>query len=87
MCLCIYSCEKKKHLTYRNNWPLQGTSDGRFLAAAGCSQVIELGLSHATIHKVDEHVSIHDLQVLTDIYFNLLKRLLLPFGGDENPTM
>eukprot|EP00984_Skeletonema_dohrnii_P038507 scaffold41796_cov133-Skeletonema_dohrnii-CCMP3373.AAC.1 len=54
-----------------------GTSDGRFLAAAGCSQVIELGPSHKTIHKVDEHVSIEDLQVLADIYNNLLERLLL----------
>ena len=55
-----------------------GTSDGRFLAAAGCSQVIELGPSHKTIHKVDEHVAIEDLQVLADIYNNLLERLLLP---------
>jgi len=59
-----------------------GTSDGRFLAAAGCSQVIELGPSSKTIHKVDEHVSIEDLQVLVDIYNNLLERLLLTSGED-----
>ena len=59
-----------------------GTSDGRFLAEAGCSQVIELGPSHKTIHKVDEHVKIEDLQVLADIYLNLLERLL-PSAEDE----
>ena len=53
-----------------------GTSDGRFLRAAG-SQVIELGPTHKTIHKVNEHVAIKDLEVLADIYENLLERLLL----------
>ncbi len=63
--------------------PSPGTSDGRFLAAAGCSQVIELGPTHKTIHKVDEHVAIEDLQVLVDIYENLLERLLLKSVDDE----
>jgi succinyl-diaminopimelate desuccinylase len=61
-----------------------GTSDGRFLAAAGCSQVIELGLSHKTIHQVNEHVALKDLQVLTEIYVNLLERLLLQPSMEEN---
>lgn len=60
-----------------------GTSDGRFLAAAGCSQVIELGPSHKTIHKVNEHVAIEDLQVLADIYVNLLERLLLSSEDED----
>ena len=58
-----------------------GTSDGRFLAAVG-SQVVELGPTHKTIHKVNEHVAI-DLQVLSDIYVNLLERLLLPPDTEE----
>ena len=53
-----------------------GTSDGRFLSAAG-AQVIELGPSYATIHKVNEHVPLSDLEVLCRIYENLLGRLLL----------
>ena len=53
-----------------------GTSDGRFLAAVG-SEVVELGPTHATIHKVDEHVPVQDLEILAKIYENLLERLLL----------
>jgi succinyl-diaminopimelate desuccinylase len=52
-----------------------GTSDGRFLSAAG-AQVIELGPSYKTIHKVNEHVHVGDLETLCKIYENLLERLL-----------
>ena len=52
-----------------------GTSDGRFIAPYGV-QVVELGPVNATIHKVDENVSIDDLDRLTDIYQGLLTRLL-----------
>lgn len=52
-----------------------GTSDGRFLAAAG-AQVIELGPSNKTIHKVNERVKLSDLRVLASVYENLLERLL-----------
>ncbi len=44
--------------------------------------MIELGPSHKTIHKVNEHVAIEDLQVLADIYINLLERLLLTSNED-----
>ncbi len=53
-----------------------GTSDGRFIAPTGC-EVVELGPVNATIHQVDECVSIAHLEVLKDIYLNCL-RLLLP---------
>ena len=59
-----------------------GTSDGRFLAAVG-SQVIELGPSHKTMHKVNEQVAVEDLRVLADIYVNLLERLLLSSSATE----
>ncbi|SIN87121.1 succinyldiaminopimelate desuccinylase [Sulfurivirga caldicuralii] len=48
-----------------------GTSDGRFIAQTG-AQVIELGPLNATIHKVDEHVAVDDLRILTEIYYQLL---------------
>ncbi|MFT5603456.1 MAG: succinyl-diaminopimelate desuccinylase [Paracoccaceae bacterium] len=52
-----------------------GTSDGRFIAPTG-SQVVELGPVNATIHKVDECVRANDLDTLSAIYQNILKRLL-----------
>lgn len=52
-----------------------GTSDGRFIAPTG-AQVIELGPVNATIHKVDEKVRIADLELLVDMYYGILKRLL-----------
>lgn len=52
-----------------------GTSDGRFIAPSGAA-VVELGPVNATIHKVDEQVSIADLDRLADIYRDLLGRLL-----------
>lgn len=53
-----------------------GTSDGRFIAPTG-AQVIELGPVNATIHKVDECVKVEDLDVLSNIYENILARLLV----------
>jgi len=51
-----------------------GTSDGRFIAPHGV-QVIELGPVNATIHKIDENISVDDLNTLTDIYQTLLSKL------------
>ncbi|MGF1911056.1 succinyl-diaminopimelate desuccinylase [Vibrio kasasachensis] len=52
-----------------------GTSDGRFIAKMG-GQVVELGPVNATIHKVNECVSIADLEKLTDMYQNILENVL-----------
>ncbi|WP_448548596.1 succinyl-diaminopimelate desuccinylase [Thalassotalea fusca] len=52
-----------------------GTSDGRFIAAAG-TQVIELGVPNHSIHQVDEHVAINDLIQLEHIYKKILVRLM-----------
>ncbi|WP_455211438.1 succinyl-diaminopimelate desuccinylase [Kaarinaea lacus] len=52
-----------------------GTSDGRFIAPTG-AQVIELGPSNATIHKIDECVRTEDLDKLSLTYENILQRLL-----------
>ncbi|EKO3737200.1 succinyl-diaminopimelate desuccinylase [Vibrio metschnikovii] len=51
-----------------------GTSDGRFITKMG-AQVVELGPVNATIHKVNECVSIADLEKLTDMYQNVLEHL------------
>jgi succinyl-diaminopimelate desuccinylase len=52
-----------------------GTSDGRFIAPTG-SELVELGPVNATIHKVDECVRADDLDKLSIIYKNILKKLL-----------
>ncbi len=52
-----------------------GTSDGRFIAKTG-AQVIELGPLNATIHQIDECVSVDDLEKLTRIYYKTLVNLL-----------
>lgn len=54
-----------------------GTSDARFIAPLG-AQCIELGPVNASIHKVDEHVAVADLQALPDLYCALVERLLPP---------
>ena len=53
-----------------------GTSDGRFIAPTG-AQVIELGPINASIHKVDEHVNVDDLEKLTYMYKGILEELLI----------
>ena len=53
-----------------------GTSDGRFIAPTG-AQTIELGPLNDTIHKVDECVSVDDLEKLTEIYYQILKEMLV----------
>ncbi len=52
-----------------------GTSDGRFIAPMG-TQVVELGPSNETIHKVNECVATNDLLQLSRVYTTLLERLL-----------
>lgn len=52
-----------------------GTSDGRFIADI-CKQVLEVGPVNATIHKLNECVSVADLDALSDIYYLTLVKLL-----------
>ncbi|MES9935945.1 MAG: succinyl-diaminopimelate desuccinylase [Sedimenticola sp.] len=52
-----------------------GTSDGRFIAPTG-AQVVELGPLNATIHQVNECVSVSDLDALSAIYDRVLENLL-----------
>ena len=51
-----------------------GTSDGRFISQI-CPQVVELGPPNATIHKIDEHVCVADIEPLKNIYRRVLEKL------------
>ena len=53
-----------------------GTSDGRFIADI-CKQVVEFGPRNATIHKINEHVHVADLEKLASIYQITLENLLI----------
>ncbi|MFM8624122.1 MAG: succinyl-diaminopimelate desuccinylase [Betaproteobacteria bacterium] len=54
-----------------------GTSDGRFIARI-CEQVVEFGPINASIHKIDEHVAVADVEPLKNIYRGVLERLDRP---------
>ncbi|MBC3870356.1 succinyl-diaminopimelate desuccinylase [Undibacterium oligocarboniphilum] len=52
-----------------------GTSDGRFIAKI-CPQVVEFGPPNASIHKIDEHIALVDIDPLKNIYRKTLENLL-----------
>ncbi len=52
-----------------------GTSDGRFVAPTGAA-VVELGPINASIHQVNEHVNLADIDKLAQIYESVLVNLL-----------
>jgi succinyl-diaminopimelate desuccinylase len=52
-----------------------GTSDGRFIAEI-CTEIVELGPVNASIHKLNEHIAIADLDALSKIYQRALTDLL-----------
>jgi succinyl-diaminopimelate desuccinylase len=66
-----------KTVTGRDTQPSTtgGTSDGRFIATLG-TQVVELGPINATIHQVNERILASDLDLLTEIYYQTMERLL-----------
>lgn len=51
-----------------------GTSDARFIAKI-CKQVVELGPTNASIHKIDEHIAVAEIEPLKNIYRRTLDRL------------
>jgi succinyl-diaminopimelate desuccinylase len=51
-----------------------GTSDARFIAPY--CPVVELGLPGPSMHKVDEHVSVRDVEALRRIYGVFVQRYL-----------
>lgn len=52
-----------------------GTSDARFIIDI-CPEVIELGPINTTIHKLNEHISLAELEILPLIYLDTLRTLL-----------
>jgi succinyl-diaminopimelate desuccinylase len=59
-----------------------GTSDGRFIAPYGVD-VVELGPINASIHKIDEHVRVEDVERLRGVYGDILGRMLGGEGGQR----
>ncbi len=53
-----------------------GTSDGRFIAPTG-AQVVEVGPINESIHKINEHIKVDDLDRLASIYEKIIEKLLL----------
>jgi len=53
-----------------------GTSDGRFIAQI-CPQVIEFGPTNASIHKIDEHIAVEEIEPLKNVYRRTLENILL----------
>ena len=53
-----------------------GTSDGRFIAQY-VKEVIEFGHCNQTIHQINEHIKIDDIERLTSIYLSLLESIFL----------
>ena len=58
-----------------------GTSDARFIK--DYCPVVEFGLLTASIHKIDEHVTIADLEQLTAIYRRFIELYFKTFGGAD----
>jgi succinyl-diaminopimelate desuccinylase len=54
-----------------------GTSDGRFIATMG-AQVVELGVTNASIHKVNESVGVEEIHALHAMYLETLRQLFGP---------
>lgn len=53
-----------------------GTSDGRFIAATH-AEIVELGLCCDSIHHIDEHADLGELEKLTDVYEMILEKMVL----------
>jgi succinyl-diaminopimelate desuccinylase len=52
-----------------------GTSDGRFIIKTGC-ELLEIGPINDSIHKIDEHISVEELELLKQVYQQVLMGLL-----------
>src|SRR3954462_4946681 len=52
-----------------------GTSDARFIVDI-CPEIIELGPINESIHKLNEHIKLEELEQLPKIYLNILRTLL-----------
>jgi succinyl-diaminopimelate desuccinylase len=65
-----------------------GTSDGRFLIQL--CPVVDFGLPNATMHKLDEHAAVEDIQALSRIYERIVRKVSLSphlEGGGIKPRI
>ncbi len=51
-----------------------GTSDARFIAPLG-AEVVEVGPINASIHRIDEHIALDELETLPRLYLRIAERL------------
>ena len=61
-----------------------GTSDGRFIAPTG-AEVIELGPVNDSIHKVNEHIEVADLERLRHVYLATIIRAMAGTQTSKEP--
>jgi succinyl-diaminopimelate desuccinylase len=52
-----------------------GTSDARFIAPLG-AEVVEMGPVNASIHRIDEHVALAELEALPGLFRAVAEKLL-----------
>ena len=52
-----------------------GTSDARFIAPLG-AEVVELGPTNASIHKIDENIAVDELERLPALYEGIMLQLM-----------
>lgn len=52
-----------------------GTSDGRFIIDI-CPEIVEFGPVNASIHKLNEHIALAELEQLSRIHLDILRALL-----------
>jgi succinyl-diaminopimelate desuccinylase len=52
-----------------------GTSDARFIIEI-CPEIIEIGPVNESIHKLNEHITLEELEILPRIYLDVLRKLL-----------
>jgi succinyl-diaminopimelate desuccinylase len=51
-----------------------GTSDARFIAPLG-AEVVEVGPINASIHRIDEHIALDELETLPRLYLRITEKL------------
>jgi succinyl-diaminopimelate desuccinylase len=56
-----------------------GTSDARFIAPTG-AEIMELGPPRGSIHKIDEHVRLADIETLTRLYARIIESVMAQPG-------
>ena len=71
---CVDVIKKHCNVTTVQN-TTGGTSDGRFIASTG-TEVVELGLCNDSIHHIDEHTSLDDLEKLTTLYEAVMSKVI-----------